>query len=41
MSPLGSPLRAGRFALILVALLLATMALEVWGIHASISTYLH
>jgi hypothetical protein len=36
MSPLGSPLRASRTAILLAALLLATLALEAWGIRASL-----
>jgi hypothetical protein len=36
MSPLGSPLRATRTAILLAALLLAALALEAWGIRASL-----
>ncbi|MGH9368086.1 MAG: hypothetical protein ACRD3M_10480 [Thermoanaerobaculia bacterium] len=40
MSPLGGHLRTGRMAALLVLLLLAALALEVWGIRASLSLFL-
>ena len=40
MSPLPGDLRTGRTALLLLALLLGAIALEIWGIRASISGFL-
>jgi hypothetical protein len=37
MSPLGSPLRSLRTAILFAALLVGLLALEVWGIHSSIA----
>jgi len=40
MSPLPGDLRTGRTALLLLALLLGAIALEIWGIRASLSDFL-
>jgi hypothetical protein len=37
MSPIGGHFRSGRTALMLVLLLLAAMAVEVWGIRLSLA----
>ena len=37
MSPLGGQFRSGRTAVLLVLLLMAALALEVWGIRVSLS----
>ena len=37
MSPLDGQFRSGRTALVLVLLLMAALALEVWGIRVSLS----
>jgi hypothetical protein len=40
MSPLPGDLRTGRTAVLLLALLLGAIALEIWGIRASLSGFL-
>jgi hypothetical protein len=40
VSPLGSQSRASRTAFLLAGLLVAALALEIWGIGASVSGFL-
>jgi hypothetical protein len=40
MNPLSGNLRSGRTAVLLVVMLLAALALEVWGIRSSLSEFL-